>query len=838
MHVVPHGTPARAPVGHEREFADLIALLTEQDARLVTVTGPGGVGKSVLARQVGRDMADRFAWDVVHVDCDQGSDAPAAIVEIVAGTRETDRPGTEPWRDPAGPTRRLLVLDRADGAARQIAALVGTQRWPGVVLACAIRPLGVPGERALALGPFGVPDPDGDEDEIASSPAARLFAERAAAADPRFSLTPHLLNPVAAVCAEVGGWPLAIEHAAARVGLLPVDSLAQLLRERPGIAFEPMPRPGRPTSFLPSLRDAFARTWRELSGPEQSVLRAASQFAGPFTAARLAADAALPVPQAGAVLQDLVELGLVRQQPDDRLTLPPPCRQYARWTFGRRFPERPVRTRYLASICAAARSSARLVNAAEDEAAMDVIAEVRAELLPALDQLIAAGDTARALQLAGDAAPCVVQSGQFHDMAGRLDGLLRNPGPTGGPHLAAALVGYADIAFTSPHGADMRDVATDRLWQGVRLTREQGDPLALLHALSVVGGAWPVLRDVEVGARCVQEGIAVARRVGAVHWIARFEAWSGMLAHQTGDITRAITLGTDALTRSRRCADSRARLLAGILLHTVPDPPEGVPGGLPDPVALVTLAEHLQEPRLQSIMLAYLANGALSDRRTADAAYWCARALELSGSLDTWFGAGFAVMFLVRVAVGRQERQQAATLHGMVVHRLDELTANLPPHLAADYHRLAARLRSTMDPDVFDRDVRAGAVLAWPAAIASALAYAYQASTPVPVRPQRTTHAAAGRATGSARGARRPPSVPLSPRESQVLQLIAQGRDAKEIAATLRITPASVSHHTSNILRKLGVSNRTQAAIWAVHHQFAAAADPVDDPGSRPGRPG
>jgi predicted ATPase/DNA-binding CsgD family transcriptional regulator len=825
-----HRSPVRPPIGREQEFADLIAMLTDQRTRLVTITGPGGVGKSFLARRACRTMADRFAWGVVHVDGDHGQDEPAMFGEVAAGGGTAARLSeADPAQEPAPSSRPLLVLDPADGAAAQADALIGSLPPSWVILACAIRPLGIPEERTVTVGPLAVPDPNGDEGEIASSPAVRLFAERAAATDPRFSLAPPLLSPIAAVCAETGGWPLAIEHAAARVGLLPIEALAQLLRERPGTVFEPMPRPGRPTHLLPSLREAFARTWRQLSVPEQSLLRAASQFTGSFSVARLSAVAGVAVPDTGVLLKGLVDLALVRQQ-DDRFALAPPCRQYATWTFGRRFPERAVRARYLASVCAVASAAARLMYSAEDAAAMHTLADVRDELLPALDHLITAGDTSRALQLAGAAAPCVVQSGEFRDWATRLDRLLRDPAVNGDSHLGAALVGYADIAFTSPNGADMQDLATHRLWRGVQLIRARGDPLALLHALSVVGGAWPVMRDVQVGAGCVQEGIALARRVGAVRWTARFEAWSGMLAHQTGDIAGAITLGTAALTRSRRCGDSRARLLAGILLHTVPDPPEDVPGGLPDPMELLTLCEQLQETRLRSIMLAYLANSALSDRRTADAAYWCARALELSGTLDTWFGAGFAMMFLVRVAAARREWQQAATLHGMVVHRLGELAANLPPHLAVEYQHLSERLRTTIDPDPFDRHVRAGAVMTWRAAVAAALVYAYQAGTSVPAHRERATPPLPRSAE------QRSPSVPLSPRESQVLQLIAEGRDAKDIAAGLRITPTSVSHHTSNILRKLGVSNRTQAAIWAVHHEFGPAAEPVNHSEHRPGR--
>src|SRR5699024_9391102 len=229
---------------------------------------------------------------------------------------------------------------------------------------------------------------------------------------------------------------------------------------------------------LPSLRAAFDRTWRRLTTPERAMLRAATVFTGAFDARQAAAVAAAPVAEAVRTLAALMGMSLVQHAPGHpgRFTIAPPVWQYARWSFGRSAPERPVRQRHIDLVTGTARASALASNSGDELTAMRTLGEVEAELGAVLDQLLATGATQDALQLAADLAPGLVHAGEFDPVTDRLDALLRRTDVTDGPALAGALVGYADIVFTGMHGADRHELAAARLHRGLQMTRAGSDP--------------------------------------------------------------------------------------------------------------------------------------------------------------------------------------------------------------------------------------------------------------------------------------------------------------------------------------------------------------------------
>ena len=153
----------------------------------------------------------------------------------------------------------------------------------------------------------------------------------------------------------------------------------------------------------------------------------------------------------------------------------------------------------------------------------------------------------------------------------------------------------------------------------------------------------------------------------------------------------------------------------------------------------------------------------------------------------------------------------AAELHGMVANRMQVLAAYLPPRAAVSYRELIDGLRA-QDPRAFDQKVTSGAGLTWSEALALARVFAQR------VAAERADVAAIEPSTPQPQ----PETVDLTPRETQVLRLIARGHATKAIAELLGISAHSVSHHTSSILDKIGALNRTQAAIWALRNIPAA----------------
>jgi len=282
-------------IGREADRERLLALLRAHS--LVTVTGPGGVGKSCLAVDVVAEMLSDFAQGAWLVELAPISD-PGLVAGAVANTLEIPlSPGHSPVKALVARLRTqelLLLIDNCEHVIEAAAHVVESilSNAPKVrVLATSQEPLGVAGERVMRLSSLTVPRAR----HLAAvdafhSGAVRLFVERARAADTNFVLDDRNASTVAAVCRRLDGIPLAIEMAAARVPLLGIEALARKLDERFRILAS-----GRRTA-LPrqqTLRATLDWSHSLLSEQERIVLRRSSIFAGGFT-----------LEAAAAVLQD------------------------------------------------------------------------------------------------------------------------------------------------------------------------------------------------------------------------------------------------------------------------------------------------------------------------------------------------------------------------------------------------------------------------------------------------------------------------------------------------------------------------------------------------------
>ena len=229
---VPALTSFVGRAGPVREVAGLL-----DRGRLVTVTGPGGTGKTRLAAEVARQVAGRFAdgaW-LVELAPVAGPAQVAAVVAAALGVR--DQPGVPAAEAVAQVLARqqlLLVLDNCEhviGAAAELCAGLLAACDDVRVLATSREPLAVAGEARYRLAPLALPDP-ADLAEAARAEAVALFADRARSADARFALTGETTPMVAGLVARLDGMPLAIELAAARVEALGVAQLLDRLDDR------------------------------------------------------------------------------------------------------------------------------------------------------------------------------------------------------------------------------------------------------------------------------------------------------------------------------------------------------------------------------------------------------------------------------------------------------------------------------------------------------------------------------------------------------------------------------------------------------------------------------
>ena len=305
-------------VGRAGPVREVAGLLDRN--RLVTVTGPGGVGKTRLAGQVANQVAGRFADGVWLAELALVRD-PALVPAVVAaalGVRE------QPGMPAAGALARalarqqlLLVLDNCEhviGAAAELCAGLLAACDDVRVLATSREPVRVAGEARYRLGPLTLPDPD-EAADAAGCEAVALFADRARQADAHFALTAETTAAVARLVRRLDGMPLAIELAAARAEALSVAQLADRLDDRFGLlAAGDRLAPDRHRSLAATVEWSY----QLLDEHERRVFRQVSVFPGPFT---LEAAEAVAGPGAGPVVLRLVDCSLLvppRPGPDGR----------------------------------------------------------------------------------------------------------------------------------------------------------------------------------------------------------------------------------------------------------------------------------------------------------------------------------------------------------------------------------------------------------------------------------------------------------------------------------------------------------------------------------------
>ena len=318
----PHSIPAPLTrlIGREPELAALRAALQDDDVRWLTLTGPGGVGKTRLAIAVAATMRDAYVDGVVFVDLAPVTDSDLVVPTVAAalGVRESaEQRLVETLSTFLSPKRVLLVLDNCErvlAAATQITTLLAT--CPGVTaLATSREPFHVRGEHEYPVLPLPLPRADRLPalEVLAQVPAVALFVDRATAVQPDFGLSDENATAVTAICRRLDGLPLAIELAAARVKVLPPAALLTRLEQRlPLLTGGGQDLPVRQRT----MRDAIAWSYDLLPPEDQALFRHLAVFAGGFTldAAEAVADPDGDLPVFDGIVA-LVEQSLLRQVP-------------------------------------------------------------------------------------------------------------------------------------------------------------------------------------------------------------------------------------------------------------------------------------------------------------------------------------------------------------------------------------------------------------------------------------------------------------------------------------------------------------------------------------------
>jgi predicted ATPase/transcriptional regulator with XRE-family HTH domain len=578
--------PPTPLLGRESDVALVVARLRDPETRLLTLTGPGGVGKTRLALEVAAASGPTWPDGATFVDLSPLTDS-TLVLSTIAAALGLGAVGGQPLLTSLvlamEGTQRLLVLDNCEQvveAAPEIAALVAG--CPTLhVLATSRRPLRVRGERVVALAPLAVPPAAGDADPatLQGYPAVTLFVRQAQAAHPGFVLSAETAPAVAAICRRLDGLPLAIELAAARTAVLPVRALAERLAGTPARAGLNLLRGG--ARDLPprqqTLRDTIAWSYALLTPREQALFRGLSVFSGGGTLEAVervcgaagdgdGADRQAPA-ETLETLETLVENNLLRMVEQDdgqpRYAMLETIREYGHEQVVAAGESDALSARHAAYYLALAEKAREHLHSAEQVAWLPRVEQEIANLRAAFGWCVErgrAGDqaaTERGLWAAG----CLLRYwGQgTRDREGRawLAHLLALPGASA-PTLARAR------ALRVAAGLGSRDGEAQGLAlceESIALCRALGDRRELGHSLfmfAMLGVDPPGATAFPLAAyrAALEEAIALYEETGYRGGLAGALALRGRAGLHDGALDRAEEDATRALALARQAGDS------------------------------------------------------------------------------------------------------------------------------------------------------------------------------------------------------------------------------------------------------------------------------------------
>ncbi len=766
-------------LGRDGDLEEIEDLLHRDETRLLTLTGPAGVGKTRLAVEVGRRLSGEFAQGVAFVDLSPIRDPSRVAPALAAGV------GLRDVESPCLPERLvsylrgrecLIVLDNFEQilpAAAWLADLLA--ECPGLTLLVTSRePLRLRLEQTYRVRPLDLPDPEHlpPTEDLARVPAVALFLERARAIDRGFALGEGNARVVAELCVHLDGLPLAIELAAARTNLLsPRMILERLGRRLSLLRWEARDLPARQQT----LRSAIGWSYDSLDEHERALFGRLGVFPAGFDMDAVEAVAPSGDEEAGQRtdpegvldgLASLVDKSLVQAEKGDegdvRYRLLESVREYALEELeGRGEVETARRAHALHFLGVAERALPELMGPGERACFVNLERD-HDDLRAALRWLVLRGEEALALRLAAALGYFWWARGYFSEGRRFLEDLVkRAPEGSTGPGTRALALGWLGVLLLV-----QGEVARARgvLDEALAAARSANDPRIVTEVLLCQGLHARLSGEWESGAPLLEEALEVSRRASDAWGAARSRHDLAITALYAQDYAKAERLLEEARAVYRSIGDERrtaeALLWLGVAAHERGEASR----------AAVLVREAL------------VMNRRLQDRRLftigADAVLWLVGDRADPESVARLMGTNEALRQVIGFARGVWEKTLFAPAATKLRARLDE------ERVAAartEAYALSLEQMAELSLEVLDGATRGGADRAEPMA-----------------KPEH-----AGR-----------PGV-LSPRETEVLGLVAEGLTDREISGRLFIAERTVRYHLTSVFGKLGADNRTQAVRLA-----------------------
>jgi predicted ATPase/DNA-binding SARP family transcriptional activator/DNA-binding CsgD family transcriptional regulator len=797
-------------VDREREMLEVKRELAM--TRLLTLTGPGGSGKTRLALEVAHELAGVYPDGVWLVELAPLSE-PELVVQEVAGVLDVQERSGEPLPDTLAEElrskRTLIVLDNCEHLLDGVTTLVNDllRSCPQLrLLATSREALGVPGEIDRPVPSLSLPDPGMTIDELGGYGAARLFVDRALYRPAAFALTPENAGAVAEVCRQLEGIPLAIELAAARVGVLTVEQIS----ERLSASLRVLTGGGRTlTPRQRTLRGSLDWSHALLEEPEKRLFARLSVFAGGWTpeaAEVVCSGEGVDQDNVPALLDALVGKSLVVARTDEngytRYRVLEIIRQYAAEKLVESGEVEKTRRRHAEFFLALAEEAASELVGPRQGLWMERLEGEHDNLREALSwvlereqgelglrfggalrrfwhnrgyasegtrwlRLVLAGGDPRTqirlkvlegmgwlLQFRGDLDRAEATYEEMLDLARELDEK---------DDLATALNSLGTLAVTRGNNGRARVLLEENLSVLGRL--EEGSTATTLkryHVFNLLGIlAINEEKDYLKGAALWEEGLALARKVGDVSYIGVTLCNLGWAAVLQGDYERATTRTEEALALAHSLESGTAEFLPETIVNMA--------------LAALGQGDHM---RARDSFLEALAVAQKEGRKATSINV-------LEGMAD--------------LAAAREIESLAARLWGAAEAARESTGIALPPGDRALHEPYLASARSRLGEARWEEALSEGRALSLEEATRFVLDKGVDRAEAAEGKPSALDE----------------PAGSLSRREREVVILVAGGLTNRQIAGELSISERTAANHVARILHKLHLHSRTQIATWA-----------------------
>ena len=824
-----HNLPLRRTsfIGRKHERLEVKRHLAM--TRLLTLAGTGGCGKTRLALEVARDLVGVYPDGVWLIELAPLSDeelVPKAVAQALEVPERPAQPLAETLAEILRGWELLLILDNCEHLLEATARLVDLllDSCPRLrMMATSREALGVEGEVRWPVAPLSVPEQErmSSSQELEGYESTRLFVQRAKGRDPTFSLSPQDALAVAEICRKLGGIPLAIELAAARVGTLSLEHISERLEG----SLDLLSGGARTAvSRQRTLRGTLDWSHELLSEPERKIFRKLSVFAGGWTleaSEAVGSGEDIEETEILNLLSGLVEKSLVvaetTEQGGVRYRLLEPVRQYALEKLEQSGEAEDVKRSHAGYFLALAEEAEPWLSGPREAEWFERLEEELDNMRAAHSWARAHGEAELSLRLAGALGGFWYWGGHYGEAREWLEAALAQEARTSALVRAKALAAVSSMAWAQGDLGKLKEAAEE----GLRLSKEagiEGDRTTFFLGgtyravfLNLLVTAFTEARDNERTVKLGEESLRLNRQAGDVQGI----AWSLLnLANASADSgynEQAEEFYAEGLSLARELDSEyncflfllnwgwtaliqgdhqRATRLIGEALELAPEREQGFLGILPR--ALDTLA------------WATLLGG---EPQRAKAKF--EENLTLSKDLDDKATIKTSLDGLACVAGANGEALRAAKLLGSAEALIEATGFGLSPQESAMLEPYHASARSRLGEAGWDDALAEGRTMS----IGAAIVYALSEEGSSTATPSTTS----GQPLSST------PDHPamLTPREIEVLGLVAVGMTNAQVAKELFVSPRTVETHLTSIYHKLGVSSRAAATRLALEHGLA-----------------